>query len=106
MSDPHGVWIWRLARIDPDYVSRLQSIGVGRVYLKVMDGESTPMFWRHQCTPEIVHSLRSAGIEVFGWGYHHAVSDPAHEINAVSQAMDCGLDGYIVDIEKEAEIAG
>ena len=106
MSDPRGIWIYILNRIDPSYVPRLKALGVGRVYLKVMDGKSNPMFWSHQCTTAIVGGLRAAGIEVFGWGYHYAVANPADEVAAVRAAMAFGLDGYVVDIEKEAEVPG
>jgi hypothetical protein len=106
MSHPRGVWIWVLNRIDPNYSARLKSIGVGRVYLKVMDGKSASMFWAHQCSTAIVSDLKQNGIEVYGWGYHYAVANPAAEIAAVQAAMSCGLDGYVVDIEKEAEVAG
>src|SRR6476661_1767039 len=106
MTDPRGVWIYLLNKIDPDYIARLKAIGVGRVYLKVMDGKSTSMFWAHQCSKRIVGDIQREGIEVFGWGYHYAVANPAAEIAAVKLAMNCGLDGYVVDIEKEAEVAG
>jgi hypothetical protein len=106
MNAPGGIWIWQLAKIDPNYIARMRAIGVGRVYLKVMDGRSTRMFWEHQCTSAIVSSIKQAGIEVFGWGYHYAVDQPANEVAAVGSAMSCGLDGYVVDIEMEAEAAG
>jgi hypothetical protein len=106
MSDPRGVWIYILNRIDPNYVQRLKALGVGRVYLKVMDGKSNPMFWSQQCSAAIVGGLHATGIEVHGWGYHYAVANPNDEIAAVRAAMACGLDGYVVDIEKESEVAG
>ena len=85
MSARRGVWVWQLAKIDPDYIARMGSVGIGRVYLKVMDGASQPMFWAHQCTPSIVQAFKTAGMEVFGWGYHHIVSDPTGEISAVRE---------------------
>jgi len=106
MSAQQGLWIWQLAKIDANYINRMKSIGVGRVYLKVMDGASTPMFWMHQCTSQIVKSFKDAGISIFGWGYHYVVDDPSQEIAAVKTAFECGIDGYVVDIEKEAETAG
>ena len=106
MGDPRGVWIYILNRIDPSYVQRLKALGVGRVYLKVMDGVSKPMFWGHQCSTMIVGGLKAAGIEVYGWGYHYAVANPGDEVAAVKAAMVCGLDGYVVDIEDEAEVPG
>ncbi len=106
MRTQQGLWIWQLGKIDPNYITRMKSIGVGRVYLKVMDGASSPMFWTHQCTPDIVKRFKDAGIEIFGWGYHYAVDNPANEIAAVKTACECGIEGYVVDIEKEAETAG
>src|SRR5262245_4649807 len=106
MAQPRGTWIWELDKIDPNYISRLQAAGVKRVYLKVMDGRSTPMLWDHQCNAATVGALKAAQIEVYGWGYHYAVAAPVDEIAAVAAAMDRGLDGYVADIEKEAEVAG
>jgi hypothetical protein len=103
MAAPNGVWIFILKEIDENYLQRLASIGVKRVYLKVADGSS---FWSSQCTKPIVAAFKAAGIEVYGWGYHYAASDPAPDIAAVSKAMACGLAGYVVDIEAEAEGEG
>src|SRR5579875_356808 len=97
---PRGLWIWQLDAIAPDYLDRITSCSIGRVYLKVLDGGS---FWSHQCTSEIVRKIQTAGAQVFGWGYHYASVDPKGEVAAFERAQACGLDGYIIDIEKEAE---
>ncbi|MGH2414384.1 MAG: peptidoglycan-binding domain-containing protein [Microcystaceae cyanobacterium] len=76
-----------------------------RVYLKVFDGkyQGQPTFWNWQCSPEIIQELKSRNIQVYGWGYHYGTADIARQIVKVRQALNCGLDGYIVDLEKEVE---
>lgn len=99
-ATPRGLWIWQLSHIASDYVNRIKSCSVGRVYLKVLDGDS---FWSNQCTTEVITAIKAAGAEVFGWGYHYAKPDPSGEVAAFRRAKTCGLDGYVIDIEKEAE---
>lgn len=100
---PHGVWIWRLAKVRHDYLSKLVERKVKRVYLKVFDGKSNPMFWGSQCSPEIIREFKSREIEVYGWGYHYGTPDVDAQVLAVRQALDCGLDGYILDLESQVE---
>jgi hypothetical protein len=99
-NHPRGLWIWKLHAIAADYLDRLKTCEVSRVYLKVVDGES---FWSYQSSPAAISAIKAIGAEVYGWGYHYAVPDPSKEIAAVEKAMQCGLDGYVIDIEKEAE---
>ena len=96
---PNGVWIWRLLDLRSDYMEKLVSCGVGRVYLKVFDGRSDPMFWGHQCTPVIVQQFKENNIQVFGWGFHYGTADVNEQVASVRQAMDCGIDGYVLDLE-------
>ena len=102
-TNPHGVWIWNLARIGNNYLEKLREVKVKRVYLKVFDGKSNPMFWSHQCSTDIVQKFQDQEIQVFGWGYHYGTSNIDEQATAVKQALDCGLDGYILDLEVEVE---
>jgi peptidoglycan hydrolase-like protein with peptidoglycan-binding domain len=106
-THPSGIWIWRLADIRPDYREALTTSGCRRIYLKVFDDlHAESMFWKRQCTPALIASVKEAGLEVHGWGYHfdqHARIDVAAETEAVQRAMACGLDGYILDVESEVE---
>lgn len=102
-THPNGVWIWNLSKIGNDYLEKLAESKIKRVYLKVFDGKSNPMFWSHQCTTEKVKEFKSNGIQVFGWGYHYGTSDIDGQILAIKQALDCDLDGYILDVEAEVE---
>ncbi len=105
MSDiPRGIWIWRLAKIQPDYLDKLVGRGAKRVYLKVFDGKSSPMFWGFQCNAEVIGGFRDRGIEVYGWGYHYGTeNDIAEQVAAVQMALDTGVDGYVLDVEVEVE---
>ncbi|MBF2075027.1 MAG: peptidoglycan-binding protein [Synechococcales cyanobacterium C42_A2020_086] len=100
---PHGAWIWVLSNIQADYLNKLVEQHVKRVYLKVFDGKSRPMFWDFQCSPDVIKQFKSRGIEVYGWGYHYGTADVKTQTSAVQQALNCGLDGYILDVEVEVE---
>ncbi|MBD2568077.1 peptidoglycan-binding protein [Anabaena lutea] len=109
---PHGVWIWNLPVLGSNYLNRLIQSKVKRVYLKVFDAKSKPMFWAKnpsfggdQCTLEIIKQFKDQGIQVYGWGYHYGTPDITAQVGAVKQALDCGLDGYILDLEVEVEAA-
>lgn len=102
-THPNGVWIWVLDWIRSDYLNKLVQCKVKRIYLKVFDGRSSPMFWSDQCSKEIIDGFQSKGIQVYGWGYHYGTSDIFNQVTAVKQAMDCGLDGYILDFEEEVK---
>ncbi|AIL61675.1 peptidoglycan-binding protein [Pseudomonas alkylphenolica] len=110
VDTPPGMWIWRLAKIDRDYLNRLAEVGCKRVYLKVFDdlhdSSADDFFWDFQCTAAVVQAFNAKGISVVGWGYHfdQRTSIPvAEEVKAVALAMACGLDGYIVDVEAEVK---
>lgn len=108
-SHPNGLWIWRLSQLRPDYLDALATAGCRRVYLKVFDDASAEMFWKFQCSPDLVASFTSRGIEVFGWGYHfdrRTRIDVAAEVEAVGEALDCGLSGYVLDVESEVKEPG
>ncbi|NJR18469.1 MAG: CHAP domain-containing protein [Calothrix sp. CSU_2_0] len=106
-THPHGVWIWNLSKIRNDYLDKLVECQIKRVYLKVFDGKRSgvlnPTFWDWQCSTAIINTFKSRGIEVYGWGYHYGTSDVDAQVEKVKQALDCGLDGYIVDVEAEVE---
>jgi hypothetical protein len=107
---PHGVWIWRLAKIDPHYLDRLEAAHCRRVYLKVFDDKNVTtvedFFWDFQCSNAVIKKFNNKGIDVVGWGYHfdQRKSIPVkEEAEAVKRAIECGLTGYVIDVEAEVE---
>ncbi|MEO9125811.1 MAG: hypothetical protein ABI262_14185, partial [Microcoleus sp.] len=103
MANPHGVWIWVLEDIRSDYLKQLNDCRAKRVYLKVFDGRSKSMFWDFQCNKNIIQEFKDNDVQVFGWGYHYGTDDISDQVKAVQQALNCGLDGYVVDMEAEVE---
>jgi cell wall-associated NlpC family hydrolase len=103
MANHRGVWIWVLKDIGSNYLNQLKNCRAKRVYLKVFDGRSQPMFWDFQCKKNIIQEFKDNDIQVFGWGYHYGTNDISEQVKAVQQALDCGLDGYVVDMEAEVE---
>jgi hypothetical protein len=62
------------------------------------------MFWAFQCSPEIIQRFRVRNIQVYGWGYHYGTGDDIDEqVLAVRQALDAGIEGYVVDVEQEVK---
>jgi hypothetical protein len=109
---PNGVWIWNLPVLTSDYLNRLVECKVKRVYLKVFDGKSRLMFWAKnptfggdQCTSEVIKQFKDRDIQVYGWGYHYGTPDINAQVKAVKQALECGLDGYVLDVEEEVKAA-
>lgn len=103
-AHPRGTWIWRMANLNVDFLDSLVQCNVKRVYLKVCDGRSKPMFWLFQCTPEIIQDFRARDIQVYGWGYHYGTGDDiAEQILAVKQAFEAGIEGYVLDVEDEVQ---
>ena len=104
---PRGAWIWYLSKIRSDYLEKLAECKVQRIYLKVFDGKFNgqlkPTFWDWQCSTEIIQQFQTRGIEVYGWGYHYGTSDVDEQVSKVKQALACGIDGYVLDLEKEVK---
>ncbi|MFI5181443.1 MAG: hypothetical protein ACHQPI_08645 [Thermoanaerobaculia bacterium] len=100
---PHGAWIHRIARLRSDYLEALAAAHIPRIYVKVFDSISTPMFWSFQCTSKVVKSFTNEGIEVWGWGYHRGEANAAAQASAVRRAIAAGIQGYVVDVEVETE---
>lgn len=102
---PRGIWLWRTANLSEDFLDNLVRCNVRRVYLKVFDGKSKPLFWGFQCKAETILDFKSRGIEVFGWGYHYGTKDVDEQAAAVQQAFDVGIEGYVIDVEEEVKAA-
>lgn len=107
MNHPNGIWIWVLDDLGPDYIEKLQRVNCKRVYLKVFDDLSRDDgFWAFQCTQELVTKFKNAGIDVWGWGYHFDQKNHIQitlQLAAIQSAIDCGLSGYVFDLEAEVK---
>jgi hypothetical protein len=105
MSQLRGIWIWELDNIRPDYIEACQKCHVGRVYLKIFDDASSPCLWK-QCSSQVISKFKNAGIELYGWGYHfdkRTQIDVDEAESCIKKAVECGIEGYIVDVEREVK---
>ena len=106
MSDPRFKWIYILNRIHTSRASR-RSAWAGFISRAHGHGENQPDASRgHQCTAAIIVACTPRASRLFGWGLNYAVANPADDPVARGAAMAFGLDGYVVDIETEAEVPG
>ena len=101
---PHGIWIWKLGDLDPQYLDILQRCSISRVYLKILDAHSKPSFWKFQCSREIIAQFHSRGIDVWGWGFHYGAADFSEELDAIDSGFKAGITGYVIDMEDAGEI--
>jgi hypothetical protein len=67
------------------------------VYLKILDGVSNPVLWP-QCSKKIIEEFNEVGVEVWGWGYHHAAKDYTDEVAAIEEGFKRGIGGYVFDV--------
>ncbi len=102
----NGLWIWYENRLPTNYLERISASGCRKVYLKVLDDASRPIFWDFNCTESIINGFEASGIEVWAWGYvfdrRNSTDIPAI-LNAIRNALDRGCKGFIFDIEREVE---
>lgn len=112
-----GVFIWQLSASsggDPvAMASRAHEAGMEWVAIKVQNGK---YLWNADLMGAATQAFKGAGVEVWGWGYvggktsvplGHTVGSAAEEAAATVKAVkDYGIDGFIIDAEKEYKREG
>lgn len=103
-----GYYIWQIGACEGGNVDQIaataKAIGLGHVYLKVADG--TYAYNGAYNLVRLISLLHNYGIQVYGWQYIYGV-DPLNEAKrAVERCKVLGLDGFIVDAEKEFKQTG
>ena len=107
-----GLWAWVLSQIGDDGASRehdpqraadkARELGAQRVYVKVCDGVKGQ---NAKTAKAYVKALRTAGIDVYAWGYLYDSAPAAQAISLVEHAFDAfggeHCSGYIVNVEKQ-----
>lgn len=93
-----GIWVWYVKGEPEQLVARLQRLRVNTVFIKSADGRSS---WK-QFSPELVKTIRAAGIHVCGWQYVYG-NYPLGEARAAAKAKAAGADCFVIDAEREYE---
>ena len=107
-----GIFIWQVAQCEggnPEQIAgRAEAAGLSHVLIKIADTHWAFGFDRfnHDRLPPVVEALRRRGIQAWGWHYVRG-DDPVGEARAaVSRTRALGLDGYVIDAEKEYKQPG
>jgi hypothetical protein len=106
-----GFFIWKIPRCengDPQAIADLaQESQLTHVLIKIADAVySSNIVDNIDLVPPLVASLHRLNIQVFGW--HYVRGDyPITEANkAIERVTQLGLDGYVIDAEKEYKQPG
>jgi hypothetical protein len=98
----HGMWIWELARTERGSVQRIadraRAANLQAVFVKAADGGAT---WP-QFSPELVQTLKAAGLKVCAWQFVYGTK-PEDEAAAALAAIARGADCFVIDAEGQYE---
>ena len=109
-----GTFMWQVPKCDGGNAARIaercREAKLTHVMIKIADGASWAYNYdptrKIEYIPPVAAALRSAGIAVWGWHYVRG-DDPVGEARlAVRRMRSLGLDGYIIDAEKEYKQPG
>jgi hypothetical protein len=120
MMNGKGIMIWKGANYGTlsEIVKACLEMGLRWVALKIGDAAS-PAYASFSDMPAAVRAFRDAGISVWGWhyiygGYWYDRTTASWKTNGVSPAQEAayavqqvsrlGLDGYMIDAEKEYKV--
>jgi hypothetical protein len=99
-----GVIIWKAQQCEngsPAAIARrAREAGLSHVVLKVADGVT---LYNQSLAPAIVAALRVSGVEVWGWQYIYGDSPTQEAATAIRAVQQLGLDGFVVNAEREYE---
>ena len=108
-----GFFIWQILNCDYGnpfaIASAARSANLSHVIIKVADRSSDynlDMQTGQDLVPDVVEALHDLGIEAWGWQYIYG-SNPMSEANrAIHRVKELGLDGFVVNAEKEYKEPG
>jgi len=108
-----GFWIWKLLDCeggDPARIaSAAQAAGLSHALIKIADGAAPTNLdnnTRVDLIPPVVVSLKAVGVQVWGWHYVYGYYPQQEADIAVRRTLELGLDGYVIDAEREFKQAG
>ena len=108
-----GFFIWKIQECEGGspaaIVSAAKAAGLSHVLIKIADGMNHSNVDKASGTdfvPPLVQALHAAGIQAWGWHYIYG-DDPVGEAwNGGRRARALGLDGYVIDAEREYKAPG
>jgi hypothetical protein len=107
-----GFMIWKIPSCEggsPSQIaSEAKSAGLTHVLIKIADGitaYNVNKDTKVDLVPPVVQALKAQGIKVWGWHYLYGVNPVGEAHIAVRRVTELGLQGYIIDAEKEFKSA-
>ena len=109
-----GYFMWQIPQCDGGapaaIAARCASARLTHVLIKIADGSNWTYNYDYQrkvdYIPPVAQALRNVGLQVWGWHYVRG-DDPVGEARlAVKRMKALGLDGYVIDAEKEYKEPG
>jgi hypothetical protein len=109
-----GIYLWKIPQVmggDPQAIAdKAVEAGLSHVLIKIADGAHWIYNYNKEegidLIPPVRDALREAGISVWGWQYIRG-NDPSGEARmAVDRMQVLGLDGFVIDAEKEYKEKG
>lgn len=108
-----GFFIWKVQDCEGGnpaaIVSAAKAAGLSHVLIKIADGMNHSNVDKTNGTdfvPPLVEALHTAGIQVWGWHYIYGTDPGGEAWNGGRRARALGLDGYVIDAEREFKAAG
>lgn len=108
-----GFWIWKLRDCEDGDPARIasaaQAAGLSHVLIKIADGVVSANLdknTRADLIPPVAASLKAVGMQVWGWHYVYGYYPQQEADIAVRRTLELGLDGYVIDAEREFKQAG
>lgn len=108
-----GFFIWKIKSCEngnPTAIaSTAQSAGLTHVLIKIADGPNPfniDSSTNTDLLPPVVKALHAIGIQVWGWHYVYGYNPSGEAQIAAQRVSNLGLDGYVIDAEKEYKLPG
>jgi hypothetical protein len=108
-----GFFIWKVKSCENGNASAIASTalaaGLTHVLIKIADGPNPFNIDSSRNTdllPPVVEALHANGIQVLGWHYIYGYNPTGEAQIAAQRVSGLGLDGYVIDAEKEFKLPG
>ena len=98
-----GAWLFLIEETGQSHAqiaARLESLGIGRVFIKIADGSQNCNWFPDACDPKVPATYQDRGLEAWAWSYNYP-NQPAAQAEALEIAFNAGYDGYVLDLEIE-----
>ncbi|MDD5367450.1 MAG: hypothetical protein PHQ40_00330 [Anaerolineaceae bacterium] len=114
MLNGTGYWIWNIPNCKNGDAAKIaetaEKAGWSHVLVKIADGQARSNLKntdpRVDLVPPVVDALHAAEVQVWGWHYVYGYYPLKEAKTSIERVQGLGLDGFVVNAEKEYKLAG